>query len=150
LERREFMLMEIVAVTRGLPKEEQALLRRYGVRMRGWLEVRTVRTESAALKVLEEKMRRGWQTVMMDERGEDMGSREVAERVCRARDEQGFRGIRFVIGGSEGLLPRWREEVDWSWCFGRVTWPHHLMQVMLAEQLYRVRSIMEGHPYHRE
>jgi 23S rRNA (pseudouridine1915-N3)-methyltransferase len=59
------------------------------------------------------------------------------------------RPICFLIGGAEGLDAPVLRRADHILSFGAMTWPHMLARVMLAEQLYRARSIASGHPYHR-
>lgn len=55
----------------------------------------------------------------------------------------------FVIGGPDGLSPAVLARADRQLSFGRLTWPHQLVRVLLAEQLYRAMTILSGHPYHR-
>ncbi|HEX4172200.1 MAG TPA: 23S rRNA (pseudouridine(1915)-N(3))-methyltransferase RlmH [Acetobacteraceae bacterium] len=55
----------------------------------------------------------------------------------------------FVVGGAEGLGPAVLARADYVLSLGRMTWPHFLVRPMLAEQVYRARSIAAGHPYHR-
>jgi 23S rRNA (pseudouridine1915-N3)-methyltransferase len=59
------------------------------------------------------------------------------------------RPICFLIGGAEGLDKAVLTRADFTLSLGRMTWPHLLARAMLAEQLYRARSIVAGHPYHR-
>jgi 23S rRNA (pseudouridine1915-N3)-methyltransferase len=59
------------------------------------------------------------------------------------------RPVCFLIGGAEGLDAPVLRRADHVLSFGSMTWPHMLARVMLAEQLYRARSIASGHPYHR-
>ena len=59
------------------------------------------------------------------------------------------RPVCFLIGGTEGLEAPVIVRADYVLSFGRLTWPHFLARVMLAEQIYRARSIAAGHPYHR-
>ncbi|GBQ12488.1 hypothetical protein AA21291_1207 [Swaminathania salitolerans LMG 21291] len=59
------------------------------------------------------------------------------------------RQVTFVIGGAEGLESSVMARADARLSFGRMTWPHMLVRVLLAEQLYRARAISAGHPYHR-
>ncbi len=57
--------------------------------------------------------------------------------------------VAFVIGGPDGLHPSLKAKVSARWSLGRITLPHPLVRVVLAEQLYRAWSINAGHPYHR-
>jgi 23S rRNA (pseudouridine1915-N3)-methyltransferase len=59
------------------------------------------------------------------------------------------RSVCFVIGGAEGLDAPVLARADHVLSLGRLTWPHFLARAMLAEQIYRARSITQGHPYHR-
>jgi 23S rRNA (pseudouridine1915-N3)-methyltransferase len=87
--------------------------------------------------------------VMLDESGEAAGSKTLAERLGRWRDD-GVRECRFLIGAADGFDDAERARADLLLSFGRLTWPHLLARAMLAEQLYRATSILAGHPYHRE
>jgi 23S rRNA (pseudouridine1915-N3)-methyltransferase len=55
----------------------------------------------------------------------------------------------FVIGGADGIDPELRQRADLLLSFGPMVWPHMLVRVMLAEQLYRAAQILAGTPYHR-
>jgi len=59
------------------------------------------------------------------------------------------RPVCFLIGGTEGLESAVLERADFALSLGRMTWPHLLARIMLAEQLYRSQTINTGHPYHR-
>jgi 23S rRNA (pseudouridine1915-N3)-methyltransferase len=59
------------------------------------------------------------------------------------------RPVCFVVGGAEGLDRAVLDRADHVLSLGRLTWPHMLARVMLAEQIFRARSIAAGHPYHR-
>ena len=84
----------------------------------------------------------------MDERGKLMSSPDFAELLARWRD-QGRQDVAFVIGGADGIDPALRARADASLSFGKMVWPHMLVRVMLAEQLYRAASILSNGPYHR-
>jgi len=86
--------------------------------------------------------------VLLDERGRQLSSEEVAALLGRWRDE-GVRETRFLIGAADGHGDKARAEADLLLGFGAMTWPHMLARAMLAEQLYRATSILAGHPYHR-
>ena len=86
--------------------------------------------------------------VTLDERGRVMSSPEFAAEMARWRDG-GRQDVAFVIGGADGIAPSLRAKADFSISFGRMVWPHMLVRVMLAEQLYRAATILAGGPYHR-
>ena len=92
---------------------------------------------------------RGAVTVLLDERGQNLGSMELARLLGDWRDE-GRREARFLIGAADGHGDEERAEADLLLSFGAATWPHLLARAMLAEQLFRATSILANHPYHRE
>jgi 23S rRNA (pseudouridine1915-N3)-methyltransferase len=111
------------------------------------------RASSAAARRLEEaKLLAGATTgatlVALDERGRSMGSEALARLIGRWRDE-GCAALAFVIGGADGLDPGFAAGAELMLSFSPLTWPHQLVRIMLAEQLYRVTTILSGHPYHR-
>ena len=87
--------------------------------------------------------------VTLDEHGTTMGSEDLAKRIGRWRDD-GVQTLVFGIGGPDGLAPDFVKQADLSLSFSPLTWPHQLVRIMLAEQLYRATTILSGHPYHRE
>ena len=87
--------------------------------------------------------------VALDESGEQLGSVALAQRIEGWRDS-GVRECRFLIGAADGLSDSERADAALLLSFGRLTWPHMLARAMLTEQLWRVTSIIAGHPYHRE
>lgn len=86
--------------------------------------------------------------VTLDERGKLLTSPEFATQLARWRDT-GRQDVAFVIGGADGIDPSLRAKADFSISFGQMVWPHMLVRVMLAEQLYRAANILSGGPYHR-
>ena len=84
----------------------------------------------------------------LDERGAVLSSPEFAAQLAKWRDG-GRQDVAFVIGGADGIDPALRARADFSLSFGRMVWPHMLVRVMLAEQLYRAATILGGGPYHR-
>ena len=87
--------------------------------------------------------------ILLDERGDLASSRELTDRLRRLAGAGG-RELAIVIGGPDGVDDALRHRADWTLALGRLTWPHRLVRVMLAEQLYRAGSIAAGHPYHRD
>ncbi|WP_324751125.1 23S rRNA (pseudouridine(1915)-N(3))-methyltransferase RlmH [Sphingomonas sp. LY54] len=88
-------------------------------------------------------------TILLDEKGEQLGSLAFAHKLERWRDD-GRREARFLIGGADGFDDADRAKADLLIAFGKATWPHLLARAMLAEQLWRATSILANHPYHRE
>ena len=86
--------------------------------------------------------------IALDERGEATTSEEWAAEIGRARDAA-QPAYAVVIGGPDGLAASLRAKARRVVSFGMMTWPHQLVRVMASEQLYRVVSILSGHPYHR-
>ena len=92
---------------------------------------------------------RNSRTVLLDEKGEQISSSELAKMLERWRDE-GVAEVRFCLGAADGFDDADRTGADKLIAFGRATWPHLMARAMLAEQLYRATSILANHPYHRE
>lgn len=85
---------------------------------------------------------------VLDERGKTLTSPRFADLLGRWRDQG--QSPAFIIGGADGIDPALRANADMALSFGSMVWPHMLVRVMLAEQLYRAASILAGTPYHRE
>jgi 23S rRNA (pseudouridine1915-N3)-methyltransferase len=90
----------------------------------------------------------GARLIACDEGGRAWPSAAFAERLARLRDD-GERRLCFVIGGADGLSDQVRGAASELIAFGPQTWPHALVRVLLAEQLYRAVTIVAGGPYHR-
>ncbi len=91
--------------------------------------------------------------ICLDERGKTLSSRDLARFIETERDG-GTSAMWFLIGGADGHGPAVSELIHSSKArtlsFGKATWPHMLVRVMLAEQLYRAATILGKHPYHRD
>jgi 23S rRNA (pseudouridine1915-N3)-methyltransferase len=87
--------------------------------------------------------------IALDEHGKDISSREFAAKMQSWQD-QGMANIVLMIGGADGLTDEVKKRADYTLSFGRATWPHRLVRVMLLEQLYRAQQINSAHPYHRD
>jgi len=85
--------------------------------------------------------------VALDERGKAFSSAELAREFAGWQELYGR--VAFLIGGPDGLADACRERANMLWSLSRLTLPHGLVRVLLAEQLYRAWSILQGHPYHR-
>ena len=86
--------------------------------------------------------------IALDERGKAIDSNAFAHKLQDWSDT-GRRDLAIVIGGADGLDRQLTGRADAVLCFGKLTWPHQIVRILLAEQLYRASTILTGHPYHR-
>jgi 23S rRNA (pseudouridine1915-N3)-methyltransferase len=86
--------------------------------------------------------------LLLDERGKAQGSEDLARWIAKTRDE-GCRRLVTALGGPDGHDAALRDGAGLVLSMGKLTWPHQLARVMIAEQLYRCATILAGHPYHR-
>ena len=121
-------LLEIPAARRGKGADLSRLARQEGERM------------CAALP-------RGALVVALDLRGAPWDTPQLAQQM------QGWlqngRDVALLVGGPEGLSAGVRARADCAWSLSPLTLPHPLVRILVAEQLYRAWSILQGHPYHR-
>lgn len=128
--------------------------RRIGFRDAEVVEIRESRAQEAGKRMAEEAVALGGTIperaiiIALDERGESLDSRTLAQRLGRWRDD-GRPAAVFLIGGDDGLAPALRGKATVRLAFGAATWPHQLVRIMLLEQIYRAMSLLSGHPYHR-
>ena len=92
---------------------------------------------------------KGGKVVVLDERGQNLKSTELAG-IVENWQLNGTSEINFLIGGADGHLQSTRDKADLILSFGKLTLPHMLMRAVLAEQIYRIQTIIAKHPYHRE
>jgi 23S rRNA (pseudouridine1915-N3)-methyltransferase len=88
---------------------------------------------------------RGGRTLCLDSEGDLIDSEGFAAGLSAASTPH----TTFLIGGPDGLSDKVKASADRLISFGRVTWPHQIVRILLAEQLYRTMTILSGHPYHR-
>ncbi len=91
----------------------------------------------------------GAKIIALDETGKTPSSREFAD-LMRGWIDSGVPAIAFLIGGANGHADFLKQRADYKLSFGRMTLPHMLARVVLAEQIYRAKTIIDGHPYHRD
>jgi len=135
-------------------KRAADLGRQVGLRDVEIVEVRESRASDADKRMIEESIAIATlvperaATVVLDERGENLTSVELAKQLKRWRAENRPATV-LVVGGADGLAPNLRDDADLRLAFGAATWPHQLVRIMLLEQIYRATTILAGHPYHR-
>lgn len=85
--------------------------------------------------------------VALDVGGRSLGTEALAEKLRRLRDEG--RDLSLLVGGPDGLASACLERADERWSLSALTLPHPIVRIVVAEQLYRVWSFLNNHPYHR-
>ena len=151
------MRLSVVALGRMKAGPEASLFADYARRLNPALGLRELEDRKASSA--DERRRReaalildavpkGARLIAMDGRGTMLSSEDLARRIARWENE-GAPEACFVIGGADGLDASVVERADFVYSLGPATWPHMLARIMLAEQLFRARSILAGHPYHR-
>ncbi|MBC9072324.1 23S rRNA (pseudouridine(1915)-N(3))-methyltransferase RlmH [Thauera sp. CAU 1555] len=86
--------------------------------------------------------------VILDERGADLTTRKLADRLEHWQTEG--RDVALIVGGPDGLAPALKASADETMRLTSLTLPHALVRPLLAEALYRAWSVLKNHPYHRE
>ncbi len=159
------MRLLIAAVGRLKDGPERQLFERYRERATaagralGWgplalVEVPESRAPDPAQRKSEEaarlvaKLGEGDVRIVLDETGRELTSDAFAA-FLRDRREAGVRAVAFLIGGPDGHGPAALSGADLKLSLGRMTLPHMLVRVLVAEQLHRAATILTGHPYHR-
>lgn len=138
-------------------RNEAALCEEYLKRLKGKVVVREMpspkslpapATQKAEAQKLLSAIPAKAYAVLLDERGKDLSSREFAAKLEKWKEQASE--LVFLIGGADGVTDDVRKRADFTLGFGRLTWPHRLVRVMLLEQIYRAEQIAIGHPYHRD
>src|ERR1700737_1796528 len=147
--------MRLIAVGRLREGPEAALFQRYNDRLRPKLAVTEI-AEAAGAPV-EAKRREGAALLAALPRDAfavalDLGGKAPDSEGLAALLERWLglsRPLCFLVGGAEGLDSAVLARADHALSLGPLTWPHMMVRVLLAEQLFRARAIATGHPYHR-
>ncbi|MES2729565.1 MAG: 23S rRNA (pseudouridine(1915)-N(3))-methyltransferase RlmH [Pseudomonadota bacterium] len=151
------MKVDILCMGRLKQGPQQELVQDYLRRM-AWPiavhEYESKKTDASLRQIDEDRRIREWRTAhatfwVLDERGQSLSSSEMAGRISTLQ-QNGTPHLQIAIGGADGLLDPLRREANLLLSFGRMTWPHQLVRVMVVEQLYRSQQILANHPYHRD
>ena len=129
---------------------EAAIIAEY-IKRSGWdiiIKEQDNSNQADEAKFLQNSIPTGAKVIVLDERGVNISSPELAEKV-ENWIVGGCSEICFLIGGADGHLQSTRDKADLILSFGKLTLPHILMRAVLAEQIYRIQTIINHHPYHR-
>ena len=103
--------------------------------------------EEEGLKLINSTPQNG-KLILLDEQGENLSSPELASIISKWKDNN-ISSTNFAIGGAFGNGTKIKKSADKIVALGRLTWPHQMVKMMIAEQIYRIETILEGHPYHK-
>ena len=103
----------------------------------------------AEAQLLEKHFQKNSKIIALDETGISLSSKEFTDYLSNWVTD-GIGHCHLIIGGADGLDAKILEKSNLKMSFGKMVWPHMLVRVMLAEQLYRAATILAGSPYHRE
>ena len=155
------MRLTIVAVGLHVPDWAQTAYDDYAKRFPPELkvELKAVKTEprgsktvetlyAAERKRIEAAIARGTRSVVLDERGTNLRTKDLAQRLKSWQLEGD--DVALVIGGPDGMDPEFKAQAHERIRLSDLTLPHAMVRVLLIEQLYRAWSLNAGHPYHRE
>ena len=163
--KRGAMRVTIYAVGRLKAGPERELAARYidrfsktgaaqGLSFNRTVELPESRASSAATRkreeyaALQKQLPSDTVLIALDENGKTPDSNKFA-RMLGAWSDAGRRDLAIAIGGADGHDPQLLETANAVISFGKMTWPHQIVRILLAEQLYRAATILAGHPYHR-
>ena len=152
------MKITILAVGKFKPSMEREIFASYLKRIPWKIQLREVEVKktlqneqlkAAESVLLQASIPQNSLIIALDERGENLSSRQLANVFIKWQNE-GASSVAIMIGGAEGLADDIRKKADILISFGKLTWPHMLVRTMLAEQIYRIYTIMNNHPYHKD
>jgi len=156
------MRIHLIAVGNRMPSWVVEGYQEYARRLRGECELRLVevtagkRGKNADIqRILEEESKqileavpRGAAIWALDVKGRSWDTPKLARQLDHWMHDG--RDLALLVGGPEGLAPGCINEAEGTWSLSPLTFPHPLVRVVLAEQLYRAWSLLRNHPYHRE
>ena len=154
------MHLSIIAVGQRMPDWVQSGYAEYSKRLPAQfslklIEIPAVKRGGDTARAIDEEGAKilqaipdGTRVIALDERGKSWRTKALAE----AMDDwvHDGRDVAFVIGGADGHADAVRQRAERLWSLSDLTLPHGMVRVVLAEQLYRAWSLLNGHPYHRE
>ncbi len=146
------MKVTILAIGKCKKNSPEAMIIAEYVKRSSWNVIIKEKDNSEQIdeaKFLQENIPHGAKVIVLDERGENMKSIDLAAKIENWQIN-GVSEICFLIGGADGHLQSTRDKADLLLSFGKLTLPHMLMRAVLTEQIYRIQTIINHHPYHRE
>ena len=156
------MRVRVIAVGTRMPAWVKSACDDYLTRLKSTLNVSLLQIDAGARsaagdpsrailaegKKMLAAVRPGEFVAALDERGTQLSTRELAAWL-KLRMQEGA-DLAFLVGGADGFAPAVLQRANFSWSLSRLTLPHAMVRILIAEQLYRAHSILANHPYHRD
>lgn len=146
------MKITIIAIGKCKKSSPEAGIIAEYIKRSGWdvvIKEKDNSNQEDEAKFLQSSIPNGAKVIVLDERGENIKSIDLAAKIENWLNN-GCSEICFLIGGADGHLQSTRDRADLILSFGKLTLPHILMRAVLCEQIYRIQTIINHHPYHRE
>ena len=105
------------------------------------------RIEEEAEKLINSTPKDG-KLILLDEEGENISSSDLAKLILNWNNSN-ITSVNFAIGGAFGNGIKIKRTADKIIALGKLTWPHQMVKMMISEQIYRIETIIHGHPYHK-
>ena len=135
--------------------DEDLITRKYIKRIKNIeLKQYEVKTKNKEKKLAEEADKlinstpKNGKLVLLDEEGENLSSPDLAKLILNWSNND-ITSVNFAVGGAFGNGVKIKKTADKIVAFGKLTWPHQMVKMMIAEQIYRIETIIQGHPYHK-
>ena len=135
--------------------DEDLITRKYLKRIKNIeLKQHEVKTKNKEKKIEEESDKlinstpKNGKLILLDEAGENISSQDLTELILNWRNNN-ITSVNFAIGGAFGNGIKIKKTADKIIALGKFTWPHQMVKMMIAEQIYRIETIIQGHPYHK-
>ena len=111
-------------------------------------EIEKEKIEEGKLLIDSCKNNKNSKIISLDERGKIISTTDFYNLIT-TYENNGIENVNFIIGGSNGLSEFVREKSDYILSFGKMVFPHLMIRIMLIEQLYRIWTLKNNHPYHK-
>ena len=135
--------------------DEDLITRKYLKRIRNIeLKQYEVKTKNKEKKIEEEADKlinstpKDGKLILLDEEGENISSSDLAKLILNWNNSN-ITSVNFAIGGAFGNGIKIKRTADKIIALGKLTWPHQMVKMMISEQIYRIETIIHGHPYHK-
>jgi 23S rRNA (pseudouridine1915-N3)-methyltransferase len=140
-------------IVEGVSEYQKRMPRECRLEIRELAIAKRVKNDSIERFMLEEEkgfrqqVKKGAKIISLDSTGKMMTTRDLAKSLERWMGDSSH--VQMLIGGPDGLSKGSLDLASESWSLSRLTFPHFLVRVLVAEQLYRAWSVLKNHPYHK-